>query len=698
MPRLVLLGTLRTFLLLVLVQAGVRASAADPDLQDLFAARPHATTDSGSARANTSTATLESGEPRHGGKAGGHSVWLSWTAPSRGIATFATEGSSFDTLLAVYRLDTRDPDKPAMDRLQQVISFDDNEGSPYALVQFGVEAGATYEIALDGYQGASGAARLRWDLVTTDDPPPVFLQVPPDRALRLGDAVTLTVGFQAGPDVRLAWLFNGDDQLLGTESDTLTIPNFQANNVGRYQLRITAGRVRMTSAPIELQVNSEGEITTLARDKLLDAVLSGLIGSGAAPDLASTPEIRVPRTRRLAGPGVTRGYQGTQIFNTLYAAREPGEPAHCGQSGGASYWFAYQAPSDGTLTLDTDGSSFDTVLAVYTDNGALQGFGSLISLACDDNSGANGLTSRLTVNTTRGAAYFIVVDGVQGARGTAHLRYQLQARVPTAPPSILESPVSQTCLQGQSLTLAVAATGSAPLTYQWFKDGAALPNATSASWSIPAVQTADAGSYTVRIENAAGSITSAPATITVLVPPRIVVAPVSTNVVEGQALALSVDASGSAPLAYQWYRDGSPVAGAVHPSFQISAVDATSAGSYAVRIENSAGAIISAPVVVAVGVRIQLARSAIPGELVLSYRARAGLQYRLEAASTPDAGSWVLVDEGVNATEAGVLRLVVEAVPSRFFRLIVRSPATASAVATGNHDNEIGLPSLEAAP
>ena len=45
----------------------------------------------------------EFGEPNHGGNAGGASVWWSWTAPATGTVTFDTQGSDFDTLLAVYR-------------------------------------------------------------------------------------------------------------------------------------------------------------------------------------------------------------------------------------------------------------------------------------------------------------------------------------------------------------------------------------------------------------------------------------------------------------------------------------------------------------------------------------------------------------------------------------------------------------------
>lgn len=484
------------------------AEAADPELKDMFADRVHVTGDRGSARGSTVTATVEPREPRHGGKPGGHSVWLSWTAPATGIATVETSGSGFDTLLSVYVLETPDPAKPPLERLKEVAQADDDGPGLTSTVQFGVQAGTAYEIAVDGFRGAVGDVRLRWDLLASAQPPPVILQVPPDRALRVGDTVTLTVDFLAGDGVNLAWLFNGEDRL-GNETGTLTIPDFQAANVGRYQLRLTAGAVRMTSAPIELQVNSEGEISTLARDKLLDALDSGLVGSGTVPSPPSmASDVRGSRALRRAGIGVTRGYNGTQIFNTLYASKEAGEPAHCGQAGGGSYWLAYQAPADGLLTLDTEGSSFDTVLAVYTYESPLLGYESLISLACDDNGGALGTASQVVLETSIGRTYFVVVDGVNGARGVAHLNYRLQGPPRPTPPSIVTAPASQAVSEGQPAAFVVEAAGSAPLQYQWLKDGAAIPGATASTFALASVVVSDAGLYGVRVSGAGGQVVS----------------------------------------------------------------------------------------------------------------------------------------------------------------------------------------------
>jgi hypothetical protein len=68
---------------------------------------------------------------------------------------------------------------------------------------------------------------------------------------------------------------------------------------------------------------------------------------------------------------------------------------------------------------------------------------------------------------------------------------------------------------GGSASFTVTATGSAPLSYQWSKDGSAINGATSATYTINGVASANAGSYSVLVSNSAGSVTSASATLTV---------------------------------------------------------------------------------------------------------------------------------------------------------------------------------------
>jgi len=77
-------------------------------------------------------------------------------------------------------------------------------------------------------------------------------------------------------------------------------------------------------------------------------------------------------------------------------------------------------------------------------------------------------------------------------------------------PFITSQPASQTVVVGQNIGLSVAVSGTAPFSYLWRKDGTNIASATNASYSLVGVQTNQAGSYTVEVSNAGGSITSAP--------------------------------------------------------------------------------------------------------------------------------------------------------------------------------------------
>ena len=111
---------------------------------------------SGRRDGSNAGAGKETGEPDHAGNSGGASVWWPWTAPATGSATFDTRGSDFDTLLAVYTGD-------GLNRLAEVASNDDaSDEERQSSVRFRVEQGQTYHVAVDGYDGATGAIVLNW--------------------------------------------------------------------------------------------------------------------------------------------------------------------------------------------------------------------------------------------------------------------------------------------------------------------------------------------------------------------------------------------------------------------------------------------------------------------------------------------------------------------------------------------------------
>jgi len=157
-----------------------------------------------------------------------------------------------------------------------------------------------------------------------------------------------------------------------------------------------------------------------------------------------------------------------------------------------------------------------------------------------------------------------------------------------SPPSISANPLSRTVSQGTTVGFAVTARGNA-LEYQWMQNGIPLAGATQSTLWLTNVQPYAAGSYSARVSNAAGAVTSGAASLTIILKPVITEPPFDQTVPVGATVALNVTAVCTAPLTYQWSRNGLNLSGQTHAQLLLSNVTATANGVYAVRVLNSAG-------------------------------------------------------------------------------------------------------------
>jgi hypothetical protein len=199
-----------------------------------------------------------------------------------------------------------------------------------------------------------------------------------------------------------------------------------------------------------------------------------------------------------------------------------------------------------------------------------------------------------------GAQFSIVVtDGTQTlTSNTATLAVTAAA----VAPAITAQPASKTVTAGLTATFSVTATGTAPLTYQWMKNGAAISGATSASYITPATTSADNNAqFTVSVTNSVSSATSGAAVLTVNVPPVISTQPASRAVTLGQPATFSVAATGTGAMTYQWKKNGSAISGATASSYTTPATTSSDNGAlFTVTVADTIGTVNSGAAILTV--------------------------------------------------------------------------------------------------
>ncbi len=368
----------------VIQVAGPRGSAVsatsfavvNPPANNAFANAQVITGNSGSVSGRNTDATKEVNEPNPAGNPGGRSVWYAWTAPASGLWTFDTQGSGFDTVLGVYT-------GSSVGGLVAVASNDDSSPGTISRVAFLAAAGATYRIQVDGHNGASGSLVLNWTF--TPNPPSITSFSPTSGGI--GSTVALTgLNFTGATGVRL----NG-----------VLVPVFTVDSATQITLTVPLG------------VNS-GPFSVLTPNGTALSAQSFTVTSGSDND-------------QFANAQVLTGSATIVVGQNLTATKEPGEPAHAGNPGGRSVWYRWTAPANGTWALDTAGSSFDTILAVYT--GATV---NALTVVASNDDARDDLSSRVTFTATSGTTYQIAVDGYGGGNGNLTLKL-----LPAAAPQVI---------------------------------------------------------------------------------------------------------------------------------------------------------------------------------------------------------------------------------------------------------------------
>ena len=369
-----------------------------PPSNDNFAAAETITGASGTVSGNNLAATKEAGEPDHAGNPGGRSIWYRWTAPSTGVFEFTTIGSDFDTTLAVHT-------GTSVSALTQISGGDDTPDGKNSTLTFAATQGLDYRIAVDGFRSQGGTAAdaeggnvtLNWATSTT----PVISGFTPASGARGAIVMISGANFSGISSVR----FNG----VGA---TFTVDN-----------------------PSQITASVPATATTGT------IVVSG--PNGSATSALSFSVVNRPPNDDFANAQNLSDASGSIPGRNTDATKEPGEPNHADNPGGRSIWYTWTAPDAGRWSFDTQGSGFDTVLAIFT-GGAVDG---LSVIAANDDT-PPGTSSRVAFNAVAGTTYRIAIDGRNGASGTTVLNW---AFTPNPPEIASFTPMSGSA--GSSVTI-----------------------------------------------------------------------------------------------------------------------------------------------------------------------------------------------------------------------------------------------------
>jgi hypothetical protein len=163
-----------------------------------------------------------------------------------------------------------------------------------------------------------------------------------------------------------------------------------------------------------------------------------------------------------------------------------------------------------------------------------------------------------------------------------------------APVVTITSPLMQTARGGTNVALTTAVSGTGPIFYQWYLNGARVLDATNSTLFLANVQPGNSGYYNVIVVSPYGAQNSQSAYLMVLTPPTITSPP--TNVLARLAnpsattnVSFRVTATGSGPVSYQWFHNGAPLASGTNALLTLSNATTAAAGTYTVEVSDASG-------------------------------------------------------------------------------------------------------------
>ncbi|HYM75014.1 MAG TPA: SBBP repeat-containing protein [Candidatus Dormibacteraeota bacterium] len=433
--------------------------------------------------------------------------------------------------------------------------------------------------------------------ITISDLAPSITTQPQSQTINSGQTATMTVVASGSGTLTYQWYVGTSgvttNPISGATASSYTTPALTATT--SYWVRVTNSAGHADSNTATITVNTAPTITTQPQSQTINSGQTATMTVVASGSGTLTYQWYVGSSGNTSTPisGATASSYTTPALTatTSYWVRVTNSVGHA-DSNTATITVTI-APTITTQpqsqTINSGQTATMTVVASGSGTLTYQWYVGTSGVTTNPISGATA-SSYTTPALTATTSYWVRVSNSAG-----HADSNTATITVTTGPTITTQPQSQTINSGQTATMTVVASGSGTLTYQWYAGTSGvttnpISGATASSYTTPALTATT--SYWVQVTNSAGHADSNTATITVTTAPSITTQPQSQTINSGQTATMTVVASGSGTLTYQWYVGTSgvtanPISGATASSYTTPALTATT--SYWVRVANSAG-------------------------------------------------------------------------------------------------------------
>ncbi|MGE3609060.1 MAG: hypothetical protein AB7I27_05690 [Bacteriovoracaceae bacterium] len=429
------------------------------------------------------------------------------------------------------------------------------------------------------FQTCTTSSSQIWSLISANEMPPIIRTQPEYIETRLGNSITLSV-LADGKDLTYQWYKN--DQKFGSASKDKDSISFirKINDEGTYKVKVSnpygevlskevviknlevvefnrgTSNYKAIGEKVVLEIKASGTTNIkyewYLNDKLMSEVKSSKYEFTFSKDKIGTYKVIV--SNHLDESVIVSLWLGENISIATH-------PTSVSKKNNESVSLNVVANGSGTLSYQW-----------YKGNSIING--------------ATGASYTFNMTSDKAGDYKVKVTNSAG---------EVFSNVATvtliAPPSISSHPASVSKKNNESVSLSVVATGSGTLSYQWYKGNSTISGATGASYTFN-MASDKAGDYKVKVTNTTGEVFSNVATVTLISPPSVSSHPASVSKKNNESVSLSVVATGSGTLSYQWYKGNSTISGATGASYTFT-MASDKAGDYKVKVTNSAGEVFS---------------------------------------------------------------------------------------------------------